>query len=162
MTDTLDGLIDRYQSRGLLVDTNILLLHFVGSFDRRLIPRFKRTMQFREEDYDLLTGLISRFRRLVTTPHVMSEVNSLSGQIGEPARTKYFAEFARQIAVLDEQYVPSATAAQVEQFVKVGLADSGILHLAGKRYLVLTDDARLFAILGHLGIDAVNFNHIRI
>ena len=162
MTDSVLRSIQRYHSRGVLVDTNILLLHFVGSYDRELIPRFKRTRTYTVEDYDLLSRLLSQFERIVTTPNILTEVNSLSSQLGEPAKEQYFKEFARGIDTLDEKYVESATAAQLEQFPRLGLTDSGIVHLAKGNYLVLTDDFRLYGVLEHLGIDVLNFNHLRL
>lgn len=161
MTEELARLVAKHQSRGILVDSNILLLYFVGQFDRQLIPRFKRTAQFVIEDFDLLRGLLSCFRLIVTTPHILSEINSLSGQLGEPARTKYFGLFADRIGVLDEHYVASHTAAEVGEFPRLGLTDSGIIHLAGKEYLVLTDDLQLAITLERKGTDVLNFNHLR-
>ena len=38
MTDPNVRLVERYCSRGVLVDTNILLLYFVGSFEPDEIP----------------------------------------------------------------------------------------------------------------------------
>lgn len=146
----------------VLVDTNILLLYFVGSFDRNRIPDFKRTKQFAVEDFDCLRKFLSRYRNVVTMPHILSEVNSLSGQLGEPARTKFFAEFATRIRTLDEQYVPSSDASEEVSFPKLGLTDSAILHLAGKGgYRVLTDDFTLYGFLTKAGVDVVNFNHLR-
>jgi rRNA-processing protein FCF1 len=162
MSETVVGLIQRYRSRGVLVDTNILLLHFVGRFNRELIPRFKRTAQFTVDDYQLLSRLLGRFDKIVTTPHVLSEVNSLSGQLGDPARTEYFGCFARDIATLDEQYVQSAAAAATNQFSRLGLTDSGIMLLAKGTYLVLTDDLKLTNYLERADIDVINFNHVRL
>jgi len=161
MTDPILGLIERHHSGGVLVDANILLLYFVGRYSPEQIQRFKRTIRFTIDDYDLLARLLSRFARVVTTPHILSEVNSLSAQMGEPARVEYYEEFARGIATLDEQYVASAAASQLREFPKLGLTDSGILHLASGRYLVLTDDTRLFQFLEKAGVDVLNFNHIR-
>ncbi len=161
MTDPRFLLIERYRSRGVFVDTNILLLHFVGGFDRQQIGRFKRTRQFNVQDHDLLARLLARLNKVVTTPNVLSEVNSLSGQMGEPARTKYFQQFARGIGSLDEQYVRSTDAAGTEQFPRLGLTDSGIMLLAKGHYLVLTDDFKLAYSLEQAGIDVLNFNHIR-
>ena len=152
MTDHILGLIERHGSGGVLVDANILLLYFVGSYNREHVPRFKRTGQFTVNDYDLLVRVLSRFARVVTTPNILSEVNSLSAQMGEPAKTEYFEEFARGIA----------TASQLSEFPKLGLTDSGILHLAEDQYLVLTDDLRLCQFLEKAGVDVLNFNHIRL
>ena len=161
MTDPVSALIQRHQSRGILVDSNILLLFFMGGFDRELIPRFKRTQQFVPEDYDLLTRLLSRFSSVITTPNILSEVNSLSGQLGEPVKTQYFDVFAQGISVLDERYVASSDVAQLDQFPKLGLTDTGILHLARNEYLVLTDDFRLAQHLAEAGIAVLNFNQLR-
>ena len=42
MTDVLD-LLARYYTKGIIIDTNILLLYLVGSTNRERITRFKRT-----------------------------------------------------------------------------------------------------------------------
>ncbi len=162
MNEYVSRLMQRYRSRGILVDTNILLLHFVGSFDRSLVARFKRTERFTIRDFSLLEGMLARFDRVVTTPNVLSEVNSLSNVLRGVARDGYFAEFARKIVTLHEEYVVSADVARHDCFSRLGLTDSGILHLVKDKYLVLTDDFRLYGILDKAGIDAVNFNHLRL
>ena len=48
-----------------------------------------------------------------------------------------------------------------DEFVKLGLTDAGIMHLAKGAFLVLTDDVKLYLFLGHAGIDVLNFNHLR-
>ncbi|MHC4400258.1 MAG: PIN domain-containing protein [Planctomycetota bacterium] len=159
--DPIQRSIERCRSRGVLVDANILLLYFIGKYDRQRIPNFKRTRKFAIEDYDVLTHLLSRFRSIVTTPAVLSEVNSLSGQMGEPAKREYFEEFARCITTLDERHVSSATVAKNELFAKLGLTDCGIMHLAKEGYLVLTDDLDLYVFLNLAGIDVLNFDYIR-
>jgi hypothetical protein len=156
-------MIQRHRSRGVLVDTNILLLYFVGTYDRDLIARFKRTRdRFIGKDYDLLSKFLGGFKHIVTTPHILAEVNSLSAQMGDPGKTDYFATFAKNLAALSEHYVVSATAAKMEAFPKLGLTDSGIMHLAATPFLVLTDDFRLYGFLERSGVDVVNFNHLRL
>jgi len=162
MNDWILNLISRYRRHGVLIDTNVLLLYFVGSFDRGQITRFKGTSdRFVPEDYDTLCAFVRQFQRQVTTPNILSEVNSLSGQLGEPERTSYFERFARGITLFDEHYVASREVAGATEFVKVGLTDAGIFHLAKARFLVLTDDFRLSQCLQSADIDAINFNHIR-
>lgn len=57
----------RYTGQGLLLDTNIALLLVVGNYDPRMLPNFKRTVQFAAEDYSTLVGFMSRFGTVVTT-----------------------------------------------------------------------------------------------
>ena len=162
MTAPLTDLLRRYRAKGVLVDTNILLLYFIGRFDRGLIPRFKRTSdRFVQKDFQVLSEFLSKFARIATTPNILSEVNSLSGQLGEPAKTRYFEGFAREIAMLDEHYVKSRDACKVEAFARLGLTDSAIFQFARDKHLVLTDDMGLYVFCEKGGVDVINFNHIR-
>jgi rRNA-processing protein FCF1 len=156
-----EQLIARYSQKGLLIDTNILLLLFIGSYDRNLIRNFKRTVQFTIEDYELLILLLRPFNKLVTTPNILTEVANLSGQLGEPARSSYFRTFAEGIKLLKEEYIESREIAAQAEFVKVGLTDLGIWTITQGNYLVLTDDFKLSQMLGNKGVDVINFNHIR-
>ena len=161
MTQHLWTLIGKYAHRGLFLDTNVLLLHFIGGFREDLISRFKRTSQFTPDDFRLLRRVLSRFQPWVTTPNVLTEVNGLSSQLGEPLKTEYFVSFARGITLLAEEYVPSTKAASGEVFPRLGLTDAGIVEAVRGRYLVLSDDLELTRYLAGLGVDALNFNHLR-
>ena len=160
MSETVNQ-FQRYRQAGIMVDTNILLLFFIGAFDQNLIPRFKRTRQFSVEDYATLISILGLFDRIATTPHILTEVSNLSGQLGEPARSEYFKKFSSDITLLEEENVASRDVAQMQEFVKFGLTDTGIIHLTKGKYLVLTDDFWLSQYLQSAGVDVVNFNHIR-
>lgn len=162
MSDLIVKLINRYRRSGLLVDTNVLLLYFIGSFDPARISRFKRTAdRFVAEDYYTLIRLLSRFDKVVTTPNILTEVSNLCGQLGGVLPDLYFAKFAERISVLDERYVASKELAARKELVRFGLTDAGILRLAKHTLLVLTDDLRLSQYMQKLAVDVVNFNHIR-
>ncbi len=150
-------LAQKYRSSGAVVDTNILLLYFVGAFDRSLILKFKRPQQFTVEDYDLLLNLLGYFDTIITTPHILTEVSNLSSQLGNG----YFAKFRQAACVLKEQYVPITDILTMPEFPKFGLTDAGIMRIAKNNYLVITDDFRLSQYLQNVGIDTLNFNHIR-
>ncbi len=162
MKDLILGLIRRHRANGIIVDTNILLLYFLGRFDPQEIPRFKRTRQFTSDDYDLLALLLRRFDKLLTTPNILTEVNSFSGQMGEPLRTLFFKKLAEEMSLMDEHYLESRHTTNLSQFVKLGLTDTGILSLAQRSRLVLTDDFPLAQHLQAAGIDVINFNHVRV
>ncbi len=53
-----NSLLSKYQHKGILVDTNILVLWFVGTANRERIAKFKRTETFLPEDYDLLVRVL--------------------------------------------------------------------------------------------------------
>jgi hypothetical protein len=161
MTETVRDLFARYQKTGILVDTNILLLYAVGLVNKKRIPLFKRTRQFSIKDFELLNQILGAFQKVVTTPNILTEVNSLTNQLGDPERTQCLGLFAKIICQLDEQYYPSQHVAQLLEFQKFGLTDCSILNIGRSGYLVLTDDFRLSAYLQSQSIDTINFNHLR-
>jgi rRNA-processing protein FCF1 len=161
MTEDIEELFTRYRSKGILIDTNILLLWLVGSTNKARITQFNRTQGFVPEDYELLVDIFQTFSKIFTTPNILTEVSNLINQLGEPERSKCFSIFARDIVQLDEIYTDSHTIAATDKFSKFGLTDCGIANLAQGKYLVLTEDFKLANYLQKIGIDTINFNNIR-
>ncbi|KOP25713.1 hypothetical protein AMR41_13430 [Hapalosiphon sp. MRB220] len=161
MKDYINFLFQTYKSKRILIDTNILLLWFVGTVNKKRISQFNRTEKFLPEDYALLVSILSYFSKIVTTPNILTEVNSLINQIGEPERSQCYSVFAQAMSKLDEFYIESINAVQLDNFTKYGLTDCGIVTLAKDKYLVLTDDFKLANYLQKIGIDTINFNNIR-
>jgi hypothetical protein len=161
MTDYIEDLIGRYKNKGLLVDSNLLLVYFVGMYDPDRISRFKRTMAFTGDEFLLLAKFFAVFDKVITTPNVLTEVSNLLGQLPDSLRSSFFADFAKRLALLEEHYSSSAGISTTTHFDRFGLTDSGIAQLVEGQYLVLTDDLSLFGYLQNRGIDAINFNHIR-
>lgn len=152
-----------WRSRDLLVDANILVLYLVGNLDPRLISKHKRTNQFDVEDYHLLDDFLRQFKKLVTTPNVLTEASNMVAQIGgQETVTRLRVVLGKIVEALDEQYVPSVQASTAEEFRRLGLTDAALLSLAKQeRLLVLTDDRPLYDALQGKGIAAINFHHLR-
>lgn len=149
--------------QNVLVDTNLLILFTVGSYDPGLIEKHKRTQQFTTEDYRLLEDVLGSFRSVVTTPNVLTEVSNLVKQVGDPVAQKLQELLGSVIGKLEEQHVASNDCSSVAEFRRLGLADAAILRLAQDRgdLMVLTDDIHLYLALQKKGLKAVNFSHLR-
>jgi len=156
----IEELWERYQGKGLLIDSNLLLVYFVALFDSELIGRFERTKAFTRESVILLGNFITSFRHLATTPHILTEVSNLSSKLPENVRSEFFRSVAAQIGRLNETYLASSAVSEMPEFARFGLTDAAITGVAKNRYLVLTDDFRLSNFLRSEGQDVVNFNHI--
>ncbi len=154
-------LIGRYKTKGLLIDTNLLLLYFIGMYDPDRIRRFKRTMAFTIDEFLLLARVFESFDKIITTPNILTEVSNFSGQLPRELHSFFFSNFSTCILTLEERYIESGAISTSAHFNKFGLTDSGIVETVKGNYLVLTDDLALFGYLSNLGIDAINFNHIR-
>lgn len=61
MNEYLLGLIQKYKARGVLTDTNILILYIIGSFDPNLIGTSKATSQFTQDDFLRVAKFIDYF-----------------------------------------------------------------------------------------------------
>ncbi|MGK7924020.1 MAG: PIN domain-containing protein [Spirulina sp.] len=161
MKKYINNLLRRYQQKGLLIDTNILLVLFVGKVNRKRISQFNRTEKFTSKDYDVLVKITKNFSKIVTTPNILTEVNSLINQLREPERSQCLELFSELLSRIDEFYLESQKISEMERFAKFGLTDCGILDLAKDRYLVLTDDFKLANYLQSVEIDVINFANIQ-
>lgn len=156
----LDAL-ERHRGRGVLIDANLLVLYLVGHVNRKRIANFRRTQSFTLKDFDLLVGLVNYLGpRIVSTPHVLSQTSDLTKLNGDELRAVRDLMKAL-VEKIEEQYDPAKDLVSHPLFARLGLGDAGIATVCSKKILVLTTDLALWIGLQNLGVDAVNFNHIR-
>jgi hypothetical protein len=154
------ALIEKHRARGVLVDTNLLVLFLVGRVNKQRILNFKRTGDFTIGDYDLLVRLIDWFGKLFATPHVLSQVSDLTDLTGNEL-TEVRELFKVLVENIEESYDPSRLLVGDPAFKRLGLTDAAIATVCSRGVLVLTADAQLHVALQERDIDALNFNHIR-
>jgi hypothetical protein len=162
MTTYAEYLLQRHRNSGVLVDTNLLLLLLIGTYDRTQlgINGFKRVKQYTEEDYAALVLLLQYFRVVVTTPHILTEVSNLASQLPGDRKSECLREFVATFGRFGELNHSSCAAANRPDFPCFGLTDSVIADVASN-YLVVTDDLPLWKSLSNAGVEALNFNHVR-
>jgi len=156
MNDYLLKLIQKYRFRGVLIDTNILLLYIVGTVNTNLIRNFKRTAKFTEEDFYYVSKFIDYFDLKITTPHILTEVSDLLGN-----RIELQNALGKYIDLMEEKFLESSQIAKTKTFLQFSLADTAISETAKNSYLVMTDDNPLFSYLVNQKIDTVNLDQIR-
>jgi rRNA-processing protein FCF1 len=156
----VEKLIRKHRAKGILVDTNILLLYFVGIFDPTLIARFKRTEIFAPDDFQKVEAVLNRFNRVLTTPHILAEISNLAVSLRGQAKD-FFQHLSNGFIALDEKYTPARLLVTGNIFSRLGLTDAAIERLAMKGYLVFTADFELSQRLTHRGADVLNLNHLR-
>lgn len=161
MSKDTNQLIIKYKNKGVLIDTNLLLLFFIGSINPDFVNTFKRTRKYTKEDYDLIIKLMKYFKFIVTTPNVLTEVNSLSNSLKDKYKVKFYEIFSNTISKLNEFHMQSKEIVDKTEFRKFGLTDSIIYHVSNNKYLLLTDDFRLSQYIQSKNGDVINFNHIR-
>ncbi|MDC7788084.1 hypothetical protein PQJ75_20915 [Rhodoplanes sp. TEM] len=157
-----DTLVARCRSKGILLDTNLMLLLTIGLCRRPRIATFKRTERYTAADFDIVLALADRAARRVTTPSIPTETDNLTRQLPEHEHDALAATAGQIIAKSFEVYIPSSDAVRDGAYVRLGLTDTGLLAAArAADVLVVTDDFRLAAVISRRGQDVLNFNHIR-
>jgi hypothetical protein len=152
-------MIRRHSRSGVALDTNLLLPLWIGSYQRALLTKFKRTRKY-SQSYDLLAALIKPVSRLLITPHVVTEVSNLAGQLGEGLCQSFRQQVARIIPQCCEHSVASAKLVSDSLFPRLGLTDVALTELAGQNVLVLTDDLPLYLELMKQKHPVINFTHV--
>jgi len=153
-------LIEKYRRKGLLLDTNLMVLLVVGSYKRERIASFGRTDHYSVHDFEVLAHVINKFERHVTTPQILTETDNLTRQLGRREHQALASVMTSLIAKLFEVHVPSKEASTNDKYAKFGLTDCATLAVRDD-ILFVTDDFPLSHILSYLGRSVVNFNHIR-
>jgi hypothetical protein len=162
MSSYVNLLITRYLAKGILIDSNLAVLYLVGGYDLHLIGdgKFNKLSKYAVEDYEILSRLKGLFRKAVTTPHVLTEVSNLISDLPEQTKSACLKRFRATFIEIAELAIPSMEAAQWRGFHYLGLTDSGLAMVASE-YLIVTDDARLVRNLNDTGLEALNFNYLR-
>jgi hypothetical protein len=119
------ALIQKHQSKGVLVDTNLLVLLLVSLLKKQRIATFKRTGNFTVEDLDTLGRLIQWFGRLITTPHVLAQVSDLTSVPGKDLAT-IRRIFGSVVDTMEERFESSKTVVSEPLFSRLGLTDAAI------------------------------------
>ncbi len=162
-SEILSELLQKYRGKGLLLDTNLLLLYLVGAVHPARVATFKpiANQGFLRQDFDLLLRIAGSFKKMVTTPHILTEVSNHSVKLKRDEGITFCRVIGALLKNWDERYTESALLCQREEFQKIGLTDTAIGETAAGRCLVMTVD---FELAGHLQkrkVDVINFNHLR-
>ena len=143
---------------------------YVGLHDPERVESFSRTKQiggakepFTSLDFEVISALVRQFDRVVTTPHILTEVSNLLGQLSGDVKERCFAMFARHVAepTTIERVPPAKILTNTTEFVRFGIADTSTMQVAAEHYLVLTTDYKLYGYLHKNGLAAVNYNNYR-
>jgi hypothetical protein len=145
----------------LLIDSNLLVVLAISLVDPAQVPRFKRTAQYSDADTELLARFVAAFGKLAVTPHILTEVSNMVGQLHDPLLTRVRQVLARFATESRELFTDSRLVVLDDLFLRFGLTDAAIKLATCEDMTVLTDDLPLYLTLNHVGVEAVNFNHLR-
>ena len=140
------------------IDANLLVLLVVGSVDRRLVAKHRRTRTFAPEDYDRLVTVIQDVRIFVT-PNTLTEA---SNHLEQREDTRFLEQLRKLIEISQEIIVTSTTAANNIAFTRLGLTDAGLLGVISAKRPLITVDLELYSAALQKGEEAAfNFTYLQ-
>lgn len=152
-------LAQKFRKKGILIDTNLLVLFLVGSYDENMVGS-KRTTNYVVEDYRYLKTFLETFEQHFYTPNILTEITNLTDSFNSEPNFYFFQHVKYILGAFKEHNVSSDEIMELKSFLKFGLTDAVNCKLSDK-YLVLTDDLKLYSYLANQDLPAINFNHIR-
>ncbi len=147
--------------RSVLLDTNLLVLLIVGLYDKKLIEHHKRTNAFTSDDFDLLLKSIGGYEILWVTSHCLAEVSNLLKHTHKSQAEKLLLLLKEFISDKKESHVSKGVIFNDSLFLRLGIADTGIIIKSKRVSCVFTVDFDLYIEITKLGYNVVNFNHLR-
>ena len=147
--------------RGLIVDTNLWILYFVGATGEHRVGKDDFTSDYTLEDFKLLSRILQDQRRLITTPHILAELSNQLKFKGD-LRDEFLSLFEHQVQLLDERHCEGKRICASPAFRDLGITDTGITLLADEGPSIITADLDLYSCLVRAKASVLNFNHFRV
>jgi hypothetical protein len=152
-------LIQRYRSRGIIVDTNLLLLIAIGLYDVRRISTFKRTNKFDASIFNAVMAVVEQFEQRYTTPYLVAELDNLSRLLPMNEWRAISGILQRLVPSLIEIYdIDSRGLIAHSLHAEIGISDCSIAMMSD--VLIFTDDLPFAARMEGLGRDVLNVGHL--
>jgi uncharacterized membrane protein len=78
LADDIDQMVAKHRRRGVLLDTNVLLLFIFSAFMPDKIAGSKRLAKYDNDASRLLQTFVQHFDKIITTKHVLAETSNLA------------------------------------------------------------------------------------
>ena len=159
--------IYKYRPDGLIIDTNLLILFLVGKFDESFIEKCKLVKgDYCIRDYNILCQIIKRFKKIVITPHIITELSNLSKkEFRDQSLLSYFSVFINlcKKSFFEENNVYLKDILEIDLVIVAdfGFTDVAIYQLSKKgNFAVITSDGK-FSARFNKEIPIIEFNSIK-
>lgn len=151
----------RHATNGVIFDTNVLLVFLIGLWNPVEISKYKRTASYTEKDFMFLASVLEHVGRLVTTPHILTEVCNLSDTLNRQHGYALYQLLADLQKRAGERRQEAVRLMANPLYLHFGLADTSLIDASRKHHLVITDEAACYAAIANSGGLVLNMNHLR-
>lgn len=162
--------IANYQPEGIIVDTNILILFLIGSYNPDSIANCEilnnSNKKYSVDDFVLLKKIFSYFKKLVITPQIIAELSNLSitsGDIYGDKLTHYLLTVIKFLKSAEERHQKSDCLWGMELKVigEYGFTDMTMFELSRQTNMPILTDELPFYIYSYGKVPIIKFEHIK-
>lgn len=162
--DEIAKFIFKYQPEGVIVDTEVLILFFLGKYNPDLVEQNKITNKFQLQDIDLVDKIIGQFKKIIITPHIIAEVSNHSKYaFKSPHTAPFFETMVKLLESTTEKGVEinELCKTDIQLISEYGFTDMAMHHLSHDTGIpILSSDGR-FCRPFSSQIPIINFNYIK-
>ena len=109
----------------------------------------------------MLVTFLQPVKRIIATPHILTEVSNLAGQMDSRLLPSFYSLYARLLQRFEEINRSAKDIVTTDMFIRFGLTDAVIAAVGSTSIRVLTDDLPLAAALRNQGVTVVQFDELR-
>jgi hypothetical protein len=165
MEQRLQNLRIKHRTKGVMLDTNMLLLFVFAAFHPAMIG-MKRLSAYDAAAAELLYSYVTSFDKILTTQHILAETSNLARQIISGRHWEQMCARLYPLFCIEDSSRLIQCTVQTDEidpplFYRLGFTDASIALTVHQRYFLLTDDLDLYIAVTSAGSDAVKFAHMR-
>lgn len=145
-------------TKGILIDSNLLILLAVGGRDPSYIPSHPKTSSYTKDEYDFLVRLIKLCnQRIFVTPYLLAEVSNHTIDDDRQGNNPYYAIARKIVESAEEAYHHKDNILSLPELRYLGFSDVSILRAVEDiECAVITNDGKLYSKLLEKGCNAVH------
>lgn len=158
MTDLYENEAERIRAEndGLIIDTNLLIVYFIGRFDQNQLEHCNSTKGYNLEDVAIIAEVLKSFTYRLVFPNQLTETSNQVFRDLKRGQKRDFVKWLRNyFEELTEKYIPTEAAIERYYALDHDLADCVVLHHlenTDKNFFVFSED-------GPLANQAHSFGH---
>jgi len=168
--DAIEQRIRRHASKGIILDSNLLIIYLVGLHNPKEIERYlpgarKGQVVCFPTDFDVIKSFLLKYnvKKFVVTPHILTEVSNITFSDFPDTKMKEYIKHAVAFFKISTEHPASKDDLLKRHHLPlVGFSDASIIDTAKREEcLVLTQDLQCMALLEAEGCCVYNMNHLR-
>ncbi|MCK5833180.1 hypothetical protein KAH81_05855 [bacterium] len=156
-----ENIVAKCTRKGILLNTELLLLLCVGIYKRQLVESSKITNKYSVNDFNIVANIAAKFSPLYVSPQVLAEFSNYSDRLGSKVMREFYSSIEKILKGQFEVHIPKDVMIDENYLPVLGFTDVSMMKICEEKGCVLfTADLQLESIYSKR-IDVVNFNHIR-